>query len=333
MPTTQKKQTLNTNYITEKEPLVSILIPCYNAEKYIAETIDSVISQTYTNWECIIVDDHSTDNSVEIVEQYCRQYPEKIRLCRNPRKGACAARNVAFEKSKGEYIQYLDADDLLSSNKIEEQIKLFKKYGDKTITNCRWGRFIDNPSEVKWEHQIINHNYDNPIYWLSDSWMGNGMAANCSWLTPRQLIEKAGSWDESLTINQDGEFFCRVLVQAETIKFCKSVGVYYRSGLNDSITQKKNTSKTKAESLLKSFQSYERVLSLKDNEIVRKAIGNNYLNFMYRFYKTHPDLATKAEKHFYNLGLKKMWPVGGKRFKQLAQIIGFKNALNFRSII
>jgi glycosyltransferase involved in cell wall biosynthesis len=309
------------------QPLVSILIPCYNSVLYIAETLNSVISQTYTNWECIIVDDHSTDNSTEIVEQYSRQYPEKIKLFTNSRKGASAARNYAFKKSTGDYIQYLDADDLLTTNKLEYQIKLFNKFGNNIITNCKWGRFTDTPSAVKWEQQSINRNYNNPIDWLTDSWMGKGMAANSSWLTPRHLIEKAGLWDESLNINQDGEFFCRVLMHAKAIKFCNNAGVYYRSGLAGSISLNKNQSNIKAESLLKSYQSYERVLSVKDNKTVRKALGNNYLNFMYRFYYLYPELSLQAENGFWELGLQKMWPVGGGKFILVAKLIGFKKTL------
>lgn len=313
--------------------IISILIPCYNTEKFISDTLTSVINQSYKNLECIVVDDHSTDTSVEIIEKYCKKFPGKIKLYSNPGSGACAARNYAFEKSNGDYIQYLDADDLLTPNKIENQIALFTKYGDHIITNCKWGRFTDNPNEVKWEHQAINHDYDTPTDWLTDSWMGKGMAQTAVWLTPRHLIEKAGPWDESLAINQDGEFFCRILMQADGIKFCEDAGVYYRSGLSNSITQKKNTSKIKAESLLKSFQSYERLLSLKDNETVRKAIGNNYLNFMYRYYDYYPDLTLQAEKAFWNLGLKKMWAVGGNNFKFIAKTIGFKPAIQLKSIL
>ena len=82
---------------TQKNPLVSIIIPCYNAAPYVAETIESIIAQTYTNWECIIFDDRSTDNSWQIIESYQQRYPEKIFIYKNPRKGACAARNTGVD--------------------------------------------------------------------------------------------------------------------------------------------------------------------------------------------------------------------------------------------
>lgn len=303
---------------------ISVLIPLYNSENYIEETIQSVLNQTWKNIEIIIVDDGSTDLSYSIAKSY---ESEILRLFKNPRKGACAARNVAFEESKGTYIQYLDADDLLSPNKIEEQLKLFSQFGENILVNCKWGRFTGNKESVKWEKQPIDKDYDHPIEWLTDSWMGNGMAANSCWLIPRHLIEKAGPWNESLLINQDGEFFSRVLIHAQAIKFAPDAGVYYRSGNVQSITQNKPQSRAKAESLLRSYQSYERVLSIHDTPAIRKALGNNYLNFIYHYYTLYPDLTNRAEIAFKELGLKKMWPVGGIRFKQFSRVIGLKNAL------
>lgn len=312
---------------------VSILIPCYNSSGYVEKTLDSVLAQTYTNWECIIVDDHSIDNSLEIIKPYIEKQPDKIKLFPNTRKGACSARNVAFKYSKGDYIQYLDADDLLSPNKIEEQLKLFSQFGENILVNCKWGRFTVEKELVKWEKQPIDKDYNNPIEWLTDSWMGSGMAQTATWLTPRHLIEKAGLWDETLQINQDGEFFCRVLMHAQSIRFAPNAGVYYRSGISGSITQSNRQSRTKAESLLRSYQSYERVLSIHDTPEIRKALGNNYLTYLYQFNSLFPDLCNKAEQAFKELGLKKMWPVGGKRFIRFASIIGFASALRLKKVM
>lgn len=101
-----------------KANLISVIIPCYNAAPYIAETLESVIAQTYHHWECIIVDDHSTDNSWKIIQQYQHCYPEKIFIYKNPKKGACAARNIGMDYAKGEYLKFVDADDLLYDGSI-----------------------------------------------------------------------------------------------------------------------------------------------------------------------------------------------------------------------
>lgn len=313
----------------ESASLVSILIPCYNSEVYISETIQSALNQTWPNIEIIIVDDGSSDESYTIAKSF-ESYNVKVYQQQN--SGTCVARNLAFEKSSGDYIQYLDADDLLALDKIEQQMQLFEEYGNKIICSGIWGRFYRSRKDVQWEEQTINQDYSSPVNWLVDSWNGNGMAQTSVWLSPRHLIKKTGPWDESLLINQDGEFFSRVLMHAQAIKFAPEACVYYRSGNAHSITQNNPQSRAKAESLLKSYQSYERVLSIHDTPEIRKALGNNYLNFIYHYYTLYPDLTNRAEIAFKELGLKKMWPVGGKSFQKLVKIVGFRNALKIKKI-
>ncbi len=322
---------ITTNISTPETPLVSVLIPCYNAAAYVEETLHSIIAQTYTNWECIVVDDHSSDNSVEIVQAYCNKYPEKIKLYTNPRKGACAARNVAFQYSRGEYIQYLDADDLLARNKIEKQIQLFKQYGNNIITSCIWGRFTNNTNNVKWENQLIDHDYEEPINWLVDAWNGKGMMAQHGWLVFRDMIVKAKPWNEKLLMNQDGEFFCRLIMQAKAIKFCPEAKVYYRSGNNNIVS--KAISYEKIESQLYSYKLYEKVLSLRNDIDIKKALARNYRDFIYRYHPNYNSLINQAETYIENLQLSKLPNTGGKYFIILSKFFGFYNSLKLRAIL
>ncbi len=109
------------------EPLVSIITPLYNCEKYIEETILSVINQTYKNWEMIIVDDCSKDNGTEIVEKYQRK-DNRIKLFKNEiNLGGAGTRNKCIEKAKGKYIAFLDSDDLWKKEKLEKQISFMEK--------------------------------------------------------------------------------------------------------------------------------------------------------------------------------------------------------------
>ena len=103
-------------------PLVSILIPCYNSEAYLAETLKCCVNQTYPNIEVVVVDDGSTDGSLKIAHQW-KGVHENICVYSQQNLGAASARNFAFEKSRGEYIMYLDADDLISLNKVEKQVE------------------------------------------------------------------------------------------------------------------------------------------------------------------------------------------------------------------
>lgn len=104
-----------------KNGLVSIITPLHNAEDFIGETIESVLSQSYTHFEMLIVNDHSTDSSQKIVEDYCKK-DSRIKLYDSDGYGAAVARNLALRKAQGEFIAFLDSDDLWLSNKLERQL-------------------------------------------------------------------------------------------------------------------------------------------------------------------------------------------------------------------
>lgn len=108
-------------------PLVSIITPTYNSERFVAETIRSVLAQTYANWELLIVDDASSDETVSIVQQFAKQ-DDRIKLhTLQTNSGAAIARNTAIEMASGDYIAFLDADDLWKAEKLEKQIAFMQK--------------------------------------------------------------------------------------------------------------------------------------------------------------------------------------------------------------
>lgn len=108
---------------------ISIITPVYNAEKYITDTINSVLAQTYTNWEMIIVDDCSTDRTTQIVESFC-QKDNRIKLIKHQKnQGVAMTRNTALAHAKGEYIAFLDGDDLWCDKKLEKQLAFMEKNG------------------------------------------------------------------------------------------------------------------------------------------------------------------------------------------------------------
>ncbi len=149
----------------QHEPLVSVITPAYNAERFIAETIESVLHQTYSNWEMIIVDDASTDRTAEIVQSYVERDPriKYFRLEKN--SGSGVARNKAMDLAKGRFIAFLDSDDLWMPTKLEKQIKFmlendiafsFTKYvrmkEDGTVTNA----VTDAPAQVTYD-DLMKH--------------------------------------------------------------------------------------------------------------------------------------------------------------------------------
>ena len=129
-----------------KPGLVSIITPCYNGAKYIGETIDSVISQTYPDWEMIIVDDGSKDNSAQIVREYAEK-DSRITLVQQENAGSAAARNNGIRRAEGQYIALLDADDLWHPDFLEKQIA-FMKEKDAVCVFCSYRRIDENSKEI-----------------------------------------------------------------------------------------------------------------------------------------------------------------------------------------
>ena len=112
----------------EKQPLVSVIMPCYNMERYIADTIHSVINQTYTDWELLIVDDASTDGTVALVQSIAEQ-DERIRFSVNAEhSGIAPTRNRCIENSTGRYLAFLDADDVWHPNKLQQQLQFMQEH-------------------------------------------------------------------------------------------------------------------------------------------------------------------------------------------------------------
>lgn len=150
------------------EELVSIIMPNYNGAKYLQETINSVLAQTYTNWELLFVDDCSTDNSLEIVQAF---QDERIKILKNEKNsGAAASRNYALREAQGKWIAFLDSDDLWTPNKLTEQIAyMLKNNYSFTYTYYRvcnmgeWENFIRVSPKKVTRRKLYNYCYFSTI--------------------------------------------------------------------------------------------------------------------------------------------------------------------------
>ncbi|RXJ45399.1 glycosyltransferase family 2 protein [Gelidibacter gilvus] len=211
-----------------KQSLVSIIIPTFNRAHLIGETLDSVLAQTYTNWECIVVDDGSTDGTSQLMEAYCAKDP-RFQYHHRPKerpKGANVCRNYGFEQSIGEFINWLDSDDLFSNNKLEAQVsELLMPEID--ITTCTWG-FLENDSRHKLREFEIYKNYSSGLKFLDDLGKYSTYLPVHAYLIKRELINQAGFWNEDLIVNQDGEYLTRVLIGCQKIKYVNNGFVLYR---------------------------------------------------------------------------------------------------------
>ena len=212
--------------VARELPLVSILIPAYNTEKWIEATIRSALAQTWPNKEIIVVDDGSKDRTHEIALSFEAQ-GVKVVLQRN--QGASAARNHAFSLSKGDYIQWLDADDLLAPDKIEKQMQLVMRgLSKRTLLSSPWAHFMYRPNAA--------HFQPSPLWcdlstqeWLMRKMRFNVFMQTSTWLVSREITQVAGPWDIRLLGDDDGEYFCRVLLASDQVRFVEDARVYYRA--------------------------------------------------------------------------------------------------------
>jgi glycosyltransferase involved in cell wall biosynthesis len=314
------------------QPQVSIVIPVYNKAAYIQETLESALAQTYQNIEIILVDDGSTDGSLEIIQTYFEKYPDKIILIDQENQGVSTATNAGIQASSGDYIQFLDADDLLSKEKIEFQLLMIKDKNWNVASICKWSTFYNDSDRIDDFGLNIYSNFDSGIDYLLSAWNNAEMMAISSYLCSRELILKAGTWNENLTINQDGEFFCRVLLNCEEVIFENTQKVYYRKPGVSNVSQQK--SYQASASLLESYRCYQReILKKEDSQRVREALARNYLRFIYVTHPQYPDLIEEAERELKKFQFEKPVRIGGPRFQALSRFLGFKNALRIKRLL
>ena len=309
--------------MNSKNPLVSILIPCHNSETWLGETIKSALSQTWNNKEIILVDDGSTDNSLQIAKSF---ESSAVKIISQKNKGASAARNTALKNARGDFIQYLDADDLLAADKIRQQINLLQQSNcnHNYLAAASWGRFYTSTTEAKFVSEPVWQDM-SPVDWLVSSWTGGGMMPINAWLIPRKLSKKAGLWNENLSVNDDGEYFCRVILASDGIIFCREAKSYYRSGLTNSLSR--TISSSGLISALKSLElCTESLLAVKNNRYTRNACADAFQRFIYSTYPNEINLISEAEKKVARLGGSTLEPSGGKIFQIFSKFVGWKAA-------
>ena len=308
-------------------PIVSVIIPAYNTGEYVADAINSVIRQTLLNTEIIVVDDGSTDNTIGMIKNID---DPRIRLIEADHQGASAARNRGLNEATGEYIQFLDSDDILSPDKIEMQLEVLLRANDKkTIASCAWLKFGNNIDEAELRPETV-WTVEDPVEWLVCSLSGGGMMQPGVWLAHRDLLQAAGPWDESLSLHDDGEFFTRVLLQADRQVFVLGARVYYRSVL-DSLSRKR--CRKAIESAYRVCQSRDmHLLARRNDQKARRAIATQYAQFLYEFSGETPDLGKAAIERMAELGAKPLNVVGGQTFRRLAKVVGFKAAISARNM-
>lgn len=184
--------------------MISVIIPCFNSEKFVYRAIKSVLNQEYQDWELILIDNNSSDNTLKILKDIQGKYPDKINVLEETKKGAPSARNRGLFQAKGEWIQFLDADDEILSNKFSHQLSSIKGndidliVGGAKVEGIEAGKINRSKRDVK----------------LMDPWVGliiSNLGITSANLFKRQILIDIGGWDENLTSSQEYNLMFRML--------------------------------------------------------------------------------------------------------------------------
>lgn len=184
--------------------LVTIIIPCYNAEEFVGEAIESALNQTYANTEIIIVNNGSDDNTEQVLTKYKLTYPNLITTDEH-KKGACAARNKGLSIANGDYIQFLDADDLLVQDKLEQQVAILNREPELPDFIAAESIVITPPLQKTITLSIDRE--ENLWYGLMTGRLGN----TCSNLFKKTSLIAIGGWNEQIRSSQEADLMYRLL--------------------------------------------------------------------------------------------------------------------------
>lgn len=319
--------------MSDSYPLVSIIIPLFNSEQYLKETIESALSQTYLNKEIIIVDDGSTDQSLSVCKSFLSN---KITIIEQKNAGAAAARNTGLKHCSGKYIQFLDADDILGQDKIKTQvIELAKNGNENKLAVCKTVYFsnednhlLNTPSDYETSFLFSSN---DPFEFLVNLWGGNGangsMIQTNAWLVPKSLIINSGYWEEFYSPDDDGEFFTRQILNSDGIIYTPTCLNYYRKYSSTHSLSNRN-SLNALEGCYKSIILKKQTLSHKLCDYrVKKVLSKQLMDIAVKAYPNNLKLVKKILSDIKSLGITIKNPIlGGSSINTICKMFGWKAA-------
>ena len=206
--------------------ITSVITPSFNRAKLVEATLQSLLQQSESNWECIIVDDGSTDNSLEIISKYVQRDPRfKLFVRDRGPKGACTCRNIGVEKSSGEYLIFLDTDDLLAPHCIDQRTEIMKQHPELDLAIFPTTIFKNQPGDVnKWWN--IETDRDLLTRQLHQDAICQG--TGCIW--KKSSFIQVGRWNEGLNIWQDIDLFLKTWIEDYQCRVCfdRPADLHYR---------------------------------------------------------------------------------------------------------
>jgi GT2 family glycosyltransferase len=302
--------------------MVSILVPAFNADRWIASSLKSALGQTWANKEIIIVDDGSRDRTLEIARRF---ESNLVKVVTQANHGASAARNNALYLAQGDYIQWLDADDILEPDKISKQMEVAETgHGNLELLSAPFGVFHYRIEKARFYPTEIWKDLA-PIDWIMTNFSQHAWMFPGAWLMSRTLVELAGPWDERLSLNDDGEYICRVVLASKHVRFVRTARSYYR---NSSYMQlSRDRSDRAMQSLLLSLKlCIQHLKSFEDSPRTRAACAALLQLYIPYFYPAHVEQLTEMHNLALELGGELTSPDRGWKTEILSTLVGQKLA-------
>jgi glycosyltransferase involved in cell wall biosynthesis len=283
------------------KPLVSVVIIFFNTEKFIEEAIESVCAQTYENWELLLVDDGSTDNSTKIALRYAEQYPGKVRYLEHDNhqnRGRSATRNLGIKNAQGEYFAFLDADDVWFPNNLEEQVAILESHSKAGMTygnTQKWYSWTGNPEDSQRDHLYELGVQTNALFMapqLFSLLIQEKISApcTCSFLVQRKVIEDIGGFEESFWgMYDDQVFYAKIFLQVPVF-VSSSCWAKYRKHPDSCVAVSNKTGQTDSARLLflNWVEQYLVQQTLKNSElwqVIQKELWSYRHPFLHRISK------------------------------------------------
>lgn len=305
------------------DPLVSILIPAYNAREWIADTLRSASAQTWPRKEIIVIDDGSSDQTVRIARSFASK---NVSVVTQENQGAAAARNRAFSLCQGDFIQWLDADDLLSPHKISAQMaRADEALQKKLLLSSGWAFFGYRPQRARFSPTALWSDL-SPLEWLFRKMGQNLHMQTATWLVSRDITKAAGPWNTNLLGDDDGEYFCRVLLASKGTLFVPESKVYYRITGGNRLSYIGQSQRKMAAHFLSMEMHIQYIRSLEDSERVRRACLNYLQTWLPEFFSEGSEWVEKAQQLAKALGGQLNPPQLSWKYSWLQKSFGWSTA-------
>jgi glycosyltransferase involved in cell wall biosynthesis len=312
-------------------PMVSVVIPCFNAERWIGDTIESIYRQTWPTIELVVVNDGSTDGSLAEIE---RQKSPKLTIIDQDNRGQAAAFNVALKRCNGFFVQYLDADDGLAPGKIERQVQGLGDTVDAVATSS-W-RVISSAAALPLEDVPRGMNGANkviaPADWLVETWHdGGGMMFPAMWLAPKRLVDRVGGWAQELTLFIDTEYFTRLVLSSSAVISCPDAQCYYRKG-HQSVSGLRTPAAWKS-----GFRAIDlsanMLLAAETSDRTKRVASFLWQRFANSCFPYDRAMGTEAERRARALHQEQLSLPGGPVYNLIASTLGWKVARSLQVLL